>query len=72
MAPRSLVERLGIQDKISSCSYQKADRVYLEEDCDAPLLIRALKAEGVEVTIKESNSPDRDSRIRNYNGYRSN
>lgn len=69
-APRALVDQMGIQDEISSCSYQRADQVYLEEDCDAGLLMEALKAEGIAVSITESNSASRQSRIRNYESYR--
>ena len=33
--PRSEVNSLGIGPKVSSCSYEQGDYVYLEEDCDA-------------------------------------
>jgi hypothetical protein len=32
---RSLLKEIGALEHISSCSYQKGDTVYLEEDCDA-------------------------------------
>jgi hypothetical protein len=39
---RSRLEALGLIDKISACSYQRGDTVYLEEDQDASLLWYAL------------------------------
>ena len=39
---RELVEMLGIQGLITSYSYQKGDRLFLEEDADASLLMRSL------------------------------
>lgn len=41
---RQLLVDLGIADQISTFSYQKGGTVYLEEDCDLPLLVRTLKA----------------------------
>ena len=40
------LERLGIAEKISVCSYRIGPTVFLEEDCDAGVYARALKAEG--------------------------
>jgi len=31
--------RLNLQDKISEYSYKNGNKVFLEEDCDAPLFI---------------------------------
>jgi hypothetical protein len=36
------VLELGIEDRISSCSYQKGDSLFLEEDCDCMHFQRAL------------------------------
>jgi len=62
--PKAIVESLRI--KVSRYSYQKGDKLYLEEDCDAPRLIEALKAANVKYnTVSkhfEGNHP-----IRNYN-----
>lgn len=33
---RKLLDELGILNEITSCSYQKGESVYLEEDCDYP------------------------------------
>ena len=35
------IEELGIQKAISHFSYLDKDYVYLEEDCDAPMFIKA-------------------------------
>lgn len=45
-APFELLRDFHIADKISSCSYRNGSTVYLEEDCDAGVLIEALKAAG--------------------------
>ncbi len=37
----SLLEELGIDNKISACSYKKGQTAYLEEDCDASLFVSA-------------------------------
>jgi hypothetical protein len=64
---RDLINKLGIADKISGYSYQKNDKVYLEEDCDAGLLLDALKAANIDyriVTIRSNRS-----RIRDFNSF---
>jgi len=35
------IKSLGIDNKISSCSYRQGNDVYLEEDCDASIFIDA-------------------------------
>lgn len=65
---RSLLVKLGIADKISAYSYQRADMAYLEEDCDAGLLLRTLDAKGIKWAIKSSHT-NKTSRIRNYRRY---
>lgn len=60
---RSKLEKLGILNKISSCSYQRGEFVYLEEDCDFSIFVNAVGRENV--TIDESFS-NRDSKIRSY------
>lgn len=42
--PRALLYKLNIADKISSYSYERENRVYLEEDCDAPIFAKAYTA----------------------------
>ena len=39
--PYDLIVDLGIENRISSCSYRQLGTCYLEEDCDAPLFIDA-------------------------------
>jgi len=61
-----LVE-LEIENKISAWSYVKADKVYLEEDCDAYLFMETAKGNGWTINIQEKyqeNTP-----IRNYQRY---
>ena len=58
---------LGILDKISSCSYQKGKTVYLEEDCDYSLFMKAKEEKGEVVKYKESS---RDNKaIRQYDHF---
>ena len=64
----SLIERLGIANKISGWSYMDAHSAYLEEDCDLPLFIKEAKNAGFEIEFYER-SVDYDSPIRNYSKY---
>ena len=67
-AKRSLVESLGIADSISRYSYQNGQTVYLEEDLDADLLVKALTARGETVTFDVRHTNSRSS-IRSYPHY---
>ena len=51
---RSELIRLGILDKVSPCSYQRGGTVYLEEDCDATLFIKAKEARSEKFEHRES------------------
>lgn len=51
--PRALVVELSLLDKISGYSYQHRDQVYLEEDCDAYLLIQRLREQRREYQLEE-------------------
>lgn len=51
--PMGMIFRLGLADKISSCSYRNGEKAYLEEDCDAPLFLQALKSAGIPYKIVE-------------------
>lgn len=62
---RSVLEDLGILDKITPYSYQRNNMVYLEEDCDLLLLIDTLKARGIHFDWSESYT-NYDSPIRSY------
>jgi len=62
------LERLGIQDQITSYSYVKGDFAFLEEDADAGVFIEARKAEGNPVKLKEI-TRESCRKIRNYDAY---
>lgn len=65
---RSELEKLNIQDKISSYSYQRNDSVYLEEDCDLGIFYDACKSTGIEIELVYKNTNNR-SKIRSYESY---
>lgn len=67
---RSELVKLGIADKISSCSYQKGVYVYLEEDCDLSVYMDALRARGItEIKFSGKTCATRQSRIRSFERY---
>jgi hypothetical protein len=69
--PRAELVSLGIAAQVTTYSYQRGDTVYLEEDCDASLFIRAKQAAGeYPLKYKESTCPTKRSRIRGYDAYR--
>lgn len=43
----------GVYSLISRYSYRQFGTAYLEEDCDAPKFLNALKAQGISVNFKE-------------------
>ena len=47
--------KYGIHNKVSQYSYRDGDRVFLEEDCDASLLLAAYKERGVVYSVTEEN-----------------
>jgi hypothetical protein len=59
------VARLGIANKISTCSYKMGSHLYLEEDCDARLFVESQAAQGIEVKYRE-HFTNRSSKIRSY------
>jgi len=64
---RAELVRLGILNQISEYSYQRGDKIYLEEDCDATLFYETKKALGEEITFNDQykeNTP-----IRNYQSF---
>ncbi len=67
--PLKDIVELGIQDQISSSSYMKGGRAYLEEDADLSLFMEAAKKAGWDVTLKSKPQAERASRIRSYGGY---
>ena len=62
---RAELIELGIAAAVSRCSYQKGSFVYLEEDCDAPLFIKAKESKGCHISIKDKHS-NCSSKIRRY------
>ena len=67
--PRADLKALGIEDKISSYSYQRGDSVFLEEDMDVTTFATALKEKfGHDLKTRGTNS-GRQSRIRSYQTY---
>jgi hypothetical protein len=65
---KSLLIKLNIADKISGYSYERNEYAYLEEDCDAALLINTLNDKGLSYKLLNMHTNKR-SRIRNYNSY---
>jgi len=65
---RSEIESLNILHKISHCSFQKGSTVYLEEDCDVGLYLKAMQDKRIRVKFEQakfySSSP-----IRNYDRF---
>lgn len=64
---KSELVRLGIADKITSYSYMRGDKVYLEEDCDYSTFLRAKEAAGEKVAYVENYQEY--SPIRGYDYY---
>ena len=56
----------GIADQISSCSYISRTRVYLEEDCDAALFLKAANIDGLSIKSTYSEC----SKVRTYAAYK--
>ena len=62
------IKMLGIQADITNYSFIKGKTAYLEEDCDAPKFIRAMKLKGIDIAIKEGSRRER-SPIRYFKSY---
>lgn len=63
------VLNLSIQDKISTCSYKNGRSIFLEEDGDAGVFLKAYKnTYGFDPKINY-HSTNRSSRIRKYPSY---
>ena len=62
---KALLVKLGIAHMISSFSYERNDMAYLEEDCDAGLLLRKLEMRDIKFVIKSMHT-NKTSKIRNY------
>jgi hypothetical protein len=62
---RDVLIKLGIEHKVSYYSYQRGQTVYLEEDCDASLLIGAARDAGITFGFVNKYT-DKRSPIRSY------
>lgn len=68
--PRRELFALGIADLVSTYSYQKKDKVYLEEDDDAALFRQAWEArKGRPLSKRHRIARKNYSRIRNYHRF---
>lgn len=61
---------LRLHEMVSPYSYEKDDKVYLEEDCDLGLLVAAYKVLGIGIEWVEIYSRS-DSPVRSYPKYKS-
>ena len=68
--PAFLLHQLGVANDVSRYSYVHQGHVYLEEDCDAPLVLNALHRRGVRYTLNDNFHTNGRSRIRGYDNYR--
>jgi hypothetical protein len=66
---KELVE-LGIINKVSSCSYERGNTVYLEEDCDAALFVEAAKKKDPSFDFIYRESFQDHSPIRSYSSFK--
>jgi hypothetical protein len=67
---RNELEDMGIMDRISPCSYQKGNIVYLEEDCDFSVFVSARIAQNKPFHVIEEYT-DELSPIRNFQSFNS-
>ena len=66
--PISLINDLGIGQKISHYSYKNGNFAYLEEDCDLSLFMQTAEKAGYQINFKEHNT-NHDSIVRTYQRY---
>ena len=64
MVPLRDVEFSMVTPKISWCSYRSKSHAYLEEDCDGPRFLEAMKKLGFTVKIREKHVDNFDIVIR--------
>jgi hypothetical protein len=62
--PLSLAHDLRIAERVSPYSYVESSTLWLEEDCDASLLIEALERSGTPFTLRHVHV-NRDAYVRN-------
>lgn len=66
--PQKLIEELDLVCDISRYSYYRNGYAYLEEDCDANLVISELRHRGVDVRFNHHHT-NKSSKIRSYQHY---
>lgn len=66
--PNKLIEELNLTQRISRYSYYRNGYAYLEEDCDAGVVINELRDRGVKVKFNHKPS-NKSSKIRSYSRY---
>ena len=66
--PLKELEELGIAGRITRYSYRRGAYAYLEEDCDAPLFVKAMDEHGQTVE-HNTHISNEESRIRDYLPY---
>jgi hypothetical protein len=67
--PHRLLAELAIADRISHYSYSRGNFAYLEEDCDYSTFQAAMNAAGKPFKIRDRDSANNYSRVRNYDSY---
>lgn len=68
--PASVLQALGISDRITRCSYYRKGFAYLEEDCDLSLFISAFRDRyGISPKFREYVARQKSSKIRSYDNY---
>lgn len=67
--PHKLLQKLGIANEISTCSFSRGDYAYLEEDGDLTKFHEAMLASGVTPRYVGTSSGYRSSKIRSYANY---
>ena len=66
--PLSDLQKFGIVQDISVCSYMTSTRAYLEEDCDAPKFIKAAGITINNPNIRDTHNDDM-AKCRSYMPY---
>lgn len=61
---RGVCDKIGVTDKLSGYSYVGRDIVLAEEDCDAMIVINALKAHNCNYVVYEMIHGTQDNKIR--------
>lgn len=69
--PSTTIRKLGLAQEITPYSYvsDTGKTVYCEEDLDAGTVVKALRAQGVEVKPREVNCAHNESSIRRMRHY---